>query len=373
MENIRAKFMIIEDWRHAGYVEHKLVDVLIIVMCAVLCGIDELSGVIMFAQSKRALLQAKFGIDRIPSKPTLSRILSVVDADRVGKIIIEIMRERIDTLGDVIAIDGKAIRATSKAGKPHSALQILTAYATECGVVIGQEAIHEKTNEIPVFQNMLEYLDISGKTVTADAMHCQKDTCAKIIGKQGGYVFGLKENQKTLHDNVALFFSDKINSDEFESFTAMEKNGGRIEKRTCVKATDINWLEQRTEWAGLANVFCVRRQTTAKNSTSDETNYYIASVDASAERLLQIVREHWKIESMHWMLDAVFSEDECRAVSENTHKTLNSFRKLALFTHKQYLSEKMSQSKDRKKPNFKGHMFSCLLNESMFSQLLESL
>jgi predicted transposase YbfD/YdcC len=322
-EYIQEKISGIEDKRHQSYVEHALVDILIIIMSALLCGLDQFADIMVHAQNRAGFFKETYGIEKIPSKPTLSRVLNMMDGDEVGKVIIEVMKERAAIVGDIIAVDGKAIRSTSELGKPHSALQILTAYLTESCVVIGQNAIHDKTNEIPVFQAMLGLLDIKGKTITADAMHCQKETCQRIVAADGHYVFGLKENQKTLFNDVALFIGDDVNSTSIEKFQTIEKGHGRIEKRICQKVTDIGWLSGREEWAGLQSVFAIRRIIITKHKTTDETCYYITSSDATAEELLRIVREHWKIESMHWILDVVFSEDECALLSENGHKTLN--------------------------------------------------
>ena len=225
------KFEIIEDTRHQSYVKHKLSHILMIVMCAVLCGLDELGDIVTFAENKAKFFKDNFGIEKIPSKPTISRVLSIIDGQKVAKVIIDIMKTEINESEKVIAVDGKAIRSTYKTDKPHSALQIITAYLTDSGVVLGQEKINEKTNEIPVLRQMLEYMNIKGKTITADALHCQKETCAKIIEKQGNYVLGLKENQKTLHDNIELYFKNEITNKYLETFTTTEKNGGRIEKR----------------------------------------------------------------------------------------------------------------------------------------------
>lgn len=126
-----------------------------IVMCAVLCGMDQLCDIMAYAQNKADFFRTYFGIEQIPSKPTVSRVLSIVDGQKLAETIFAILQETLGTQGDVIAVDGKAIQSTSKAGKPHSALQIITTYLTENGVVLEQEKIHEKTNEIPVFQKML--------------------------------------------------------------------------------------------------------------------------------------------------------------------------------------------------------------------------
>lgn len=193
---IQDKFAVIEDPRHQSYVKHSLSDVLIIVMCAVLCGLDQLCDMVTYAESKSDFFNRHFGISQIPSKPTFSRVLSMIEAEKIGEVIFAIMQDNFVSDGEILAVDGKAIRSTSEKNEPHSALQLLTVYLTESGVTIGQKAIHDKTNEIPVFQELLEVLDVSGKTLTADAMHCQKETCSKILEAKGDYVFGLKENQK---------------------------------------------------------------------------------------------------------------------------------------------------------------------------------
>lgn len=337
MDKIKEKFLEIQDKRHQSYVEHKLSDILVITVCAVLCGIDSLNGIISYAENKKEFPENKFGITKIPSKPTLSRILNMVDAGKIAEIITGIMKESREDTGSVVAVGGKAIRSTAEKGKPHSALQILTAYCTESSVVLGQEAIHEKTNEIPVFQEMLEYIDIKGKTVTADAMHCQKETCHKIKEKGGDYVPGLKKNQKILYGDVKLYMEENTNEKEMEIYTTVNKNNGRTEKRICRKTGNTGWIYNKNEWEGLCSIFSVERKVITKNGTSEETSYYITSLCTSAEKLLEISRGHWKIESMHWILDVVFSEDSSAVLSENSLKPLNILRKFALMVHKKYV------------------------------------
>ena len=358
------KFEIIEDTRHQSYVKHKLSHILMIVMCAVLRGLDELGDIVTFAENKAKFFKDNFGIEKIPSKPTISRVLSIIDGQKVAKVIIDIMKTEINESEKVIAVDGKAIRSTYKTDKPHSALQIITAYLTDSGVVLGQEKINEKTNEIPVLRQMLEYMNIKGKTITADALHCQKETCAKIIEKQGNYVLGLKENQKTLHDNIELYFKNEITNKYLETFTTTEKNGGRIEKRICYKISDLSWLEERSSWAGLKTVFSVKRIVSTANKTTEEISYYISSQDVSAKELLFLSREHWKIESMHWMLDVVLSEDKCLFWNENAHITLNILRKYALLLHKQYISN-LSKNVSVKK-----NMLNCLINDTLILKVI---
>ncbi len=283
----------------------------------------------------------------------------MIDGDAVGQIIVQIMRENAGNIGDIIAVDGKAIRSTGKKGKAHYFLQILTAYATESGVTLGQSAIsHEdKTNEIPVFQSMLDCLDIKGKIITADAIHCQKDTCAKIVKVGSNYVLGLKGNQSNLSEDVKLFLEDSINDEETMTFQTLEKNGGRIEKRVCRATSNVEWLTDLPLWAGLKTVFSVTRTITTKGKTTEEVGYYISNLACQPENLLAASRSHWKIESMHWMIDVIWSEDTSGILSENGNKTVNSFRKLALLAHKRYISNLI------KKPSVKSNVLSSLLND----------
>ena len=363
---MREKLATVHDPRHPGYIQHKLADVLLIIICAVMSGLDELCTIYAYAKNKAEFFRSQFGIESIPSKPTLSRILAMVDPKSVTEVMINLMKEQIEATGEVIAVDGKAIRSTSETGKAHSALQILTAYLTESSVILAQEEIHDKTNEIPVFQEMLNHLDIKGKTVTADAMHCQRETCRRIEKQGGKYIFGLKENQKSLYEDVSLYFQDTELCANLETSCTEEENKGRYEKRTCRKLTQLDWLEQKGLWPGLCSILEVERVVVSGQKTSREVSYYISSSNISAENFLNLVREHWKIESMHWMLDVVFCEDDCIMKSDAAHLTLNIFRKYAISMHRKYLSSQ------QKKSSVKTNMFDCLMNDSLLLKVIES-
>lgn len=365
MKDIIMRFSVIEDSRHSGYVVHKLEHILTIVMCAVLCGLDKLDEIMTYQENNHENLRKDFGIEKFPSKSTFSRVLSMVDGKAVGEVILQAMRDKIVSRGSVIAVDGKAIRSTGEKDKPHSALQIISAYLTENGVTLGQESIHEKTNEIPIFQQMLDYLDVQGKVITADAMHCQRETCRKIIEKKGDYVLGLKNNQPNFYSDVSLYFSDAELSKGMKCYETLEKNKNRLERRVCRKLTDLSWLNCRDSWCGLRCVFSIERTVETENKRTQETSYYISSLDESEDRLMDIVREHWKVEYMHWMLDVTFSEDSCRFISENAQKSLNSMRKCALAVHKNFLYN------THKKSSVKSSMLSALINHSYFCKLLE--
>lgn len=366
MEEIRERLGEIEDPRHQSYVKHQLVDILLIVMCAVLCGLDTLGDLVIYAENKKEFLRKELGIETIPSKATFGRILSMVDGKALGNVILDILGTRFGTSGEVIAVDGKAICSTAKPGQPHSALQILSAYITGNGVTLAQKEIHKKTNEIPVFQEMLTYLDVKDKIVTADAMHCQRETCRRIVKGQGNYVFGLKENQPSLFEDVRLFCEACGSQNELECAQTIEKNAGRIEKRICRKIKDVSWLEDH-KWPGLRSVFSIERVTEVRGRSTRQTGFYISSLDISAAQLMVLAREHWKIESFHWLLDVTFSEDSCRFLSENAHITMNSLRKFALAVHKNFLAA------NHKKSSLKASMLSALLNPDALRHILRFL
>ena len=365
MKEIREKFEEITDERQTGYIKHKLSDILILVMCGILCGLRTLEEIVSYGKNKGEFLRANFGVETIASKSTLSRTLNMIKGEETVPKVVEIMKANKSDIGEILAVDGKSIRSTIEDGKPHSALQILTAYMTESSVVLGQEVVDEKTNEIPVFQEMLGYIDVTGKTVTADSMHCQTETCRKIITGKGNYVLGLKDNQKTLLEEAKLFMNDPINAGEIETYEASaEKNGGRIEKRKCRKISDVSWLSMYGEWVGIRSIFSVERTVVTKDKSTDETSYYITSLDVTPDRLMKIVREHWKIEAMHWLLDVVLGEDDCRILSDNGLKNMNIFKKLSVFFHK-----KIPLVADGKR-TIKSSMFNALLNDDYLLQIL---
>ena len=358
-EIMLRNFSIIEDTRSQCDVKHKMTDVLILLMCAVLCGLDTLTEIVEYGEQKDTMLSSKFGIKKVPSESTLCRILNMVDADILAICIVNIMKEFLGTAGDIIAIDGKAICSTEAMKSYERGLRIVTAYITKNGVSLGQLSVDEKTNEIPCVRELLDLIDIRGKTITADAEHCQKDTVKKIIKKQGDYCICVKGNQRNFYEDIKLYCDDMINgSFPCETARTSEKNRERYEIRECFLSEDITWLSQKEEWTGLHSVFAIRRTTSKDDIKSVETNYYISSLRVGAERFLKIVRDHWKIESLHWQLDVVFSEDDCRRMSKNGQKSMNIFRKIALAVHKNY------KEQTQHKKSLKKQMFTCLLNDN---------
>lgn len=367
-------FSIIEDRRCEVNVKYKLTDILIIIMCGVLCGLDSIDGIKEYADEKREMFKEYFAIEKIPSQMTLERTLTSIDVDKLGIAILGILTRNLKTTGKVISIDGKTIKSTEKMNKYENSLQILTAYLTENGICLGQTAVYEKTNEIPVAKDILDMLDIKEKIITMDALHCQKETVARIIDNGGEYIIGIKLNQRQLYTDIDEMYKDLLNSsfiqdkNIYDNFETIEKNRGRIETRKIYNFKDIRWLKQKSEWKGLKNIFAIERTIEENNKTSKEISYYITSLDCELKELLEYTREHWKIESMHWQLDMTYSEDKCRVISETAQKNLNVLRKLGLSVHKNYLA-----NINAKRPNIKKNMFKSLLNDKTLIEVLSNI
>lgn len=374
MKNIKEifemNFSIIDDTRCQCDVKYPLVDVLIIIMCGILCNQTEIDEIIDYSEAKIDMLSKYFGIKKIPSESTIKRILNMVNAETMSLCIVNIMREMFGLTGDVVAIDGKTICSTTKMKAYKEKLHIMSAYLTESGVSLGQLSISEKTNEIPCMLDLLDLINVKNKTITADAMHCQKKTAEKIIESKCNYVLQVKRNQENLYNDIELMFKDFLNGKNDESkldiYETLEKGHGRIEKRICYVLSNIDWLYSKEEWAGLKKIFAIKRITTTGKKSTTEISYYITSLNSNSSELLQIAREHWKIESMHWFLDVVMSEDECRIVSKNGQRNMNTFKKLALAMHKNYTA------KLPKKISMKRNMHKCLLDDKRLFDVIKS-
>jgi Transposase len=368
-KEIRAYYSTIKEPRYGRFVEHKLVDILVLVQCAVMCGLDKLEEIEEYGKEKREWLKEVFGIERIPSDSTLSRILSLLDPDIVVNCVVAMMKETLGVSGEQIALDGKTICATATEMTQQEKLHIVTMYMVENGVILGQKAVPEKTNEIPVVRELLEMFSIAGKVVTADAMHCNRETIEKIIQRGGDYVLALKGNQEIAHDEIGAYIEDCISDPlvEVEMASTVEKNRNRIETRICYKAPSLSWFESRHEWIGLKSAYAIKRSTLVQDGKRTvETAYFISSLDAPPSRILGIVRNHWKIESLHWMLDVDFREDGCRLLSSSGHQIMNILRKNAFAFHQNFIASLPQKTK----PSVKKHMLRSLINNDSLLRLL---
>jgi len=360
-------FGIIEDKRCQPDVKHPLVDILKLVMVALLCGVDELEQIIDYGIRKKEFLKKEFEIKAIPSKSTLTRIFNMVEPKWLGLSIVGILNTLIKERTGQIMLDGKAIRATDAIRTIEKMMNIVTAY-TDTGISLWQKTVDSKSNEIPAVQELIAMLNVEGMVVTADAMHCQKETAEIIVNKGGDYVLQLKANQGNFYQDVYAMFNDKYMNEtdkdcEYEIFTTTEKSHGRIEKRTCYVLNELEFFtDYLATWKGLKKIFAVKREVEKDEKKTTEISCYLSSKNTSAENLLSYTRKHWEIESMHHILDVTYDEDKCRLQSKKAQENLNIFRKMGISIHKQFLKNK--------KKSIRSNMFNCLIDDNYLLEVV---
>ena len=362
-------FGIIDDERDQATITHKLIDILKLIMIAILCGMDELDKIIDYGKNKKEFLEKNFEIKLIPSKSTLTRVIAMINPKWLGLSIVCILKTLIKERPEQIMLDGKAIRSTDAIKTIETMMNIVTAY-TDTGIALGQITVDSKSNEIPAVRELIEMLDIEGIVITADAMHCQKETAKTIIDNKGDYVLQLKANQGRFYEDVYAMFDDKyINAAdkdcEYEIYRTIEKSHGRIEERTCYVLNEVEFFtDYLAEWKGLKKIFAVKRKIEKDGEKSIETSCYLSSKNTSAEKLMSYTRKHWKIESMHHILDVTYDEDRCKLLTKRAQENLNILRKMGVSVHKNYLKNK--------KQTVKSSMFNCLLNDNHLLEILQN-
>lgn len=359
---------IIEDPRCEVNVIHPLVDILKLVMVAVLCGMDELDKIIDYGENKKEFLREEFNIQLIPSKATLTRVMALVSPKWLSLSIVCILNTLIKNKPEQIMLDGKVIKSTDAIRTIKTMMNIVTAY-TDTGISLGQITVDSKSNEIPAVRDLVEMLNIEGMVVTADAMHCQKETAEIIMKNKGDYVLQLKANQGNFYKDVYAMFDDKymdkVDTDcEYETYSTIEKSHGRIEKRTCYVLNELEFFtDYIAEWKGLKKIFAIKREVEKNGKKTTEISCYLSSKNATAEKLMSYTRKHWKIESMHHILDVTYDEDNCRLLTQRAQENLNIFRKMGVSIHKNNMKNK--------KQTIKSSMFNCLLNDAHLIELLQ--
>ncbi len=360
-------FGIIEDPRCEVNVIHPLVNILKLVMIAVLCGMDELDKIIDYGENKKEFLEKEFNIKLIPSKSTLTRILSIINPKWLSLSIVCILNTLIKSNPSQIMLDGKAIKSTDAIRTIETMMNIVTAY-TDTGICLGQKTVSNKSNEIPAVRELIEMLNIEGLIVTADAMHCQKETAETIIKNKGDYVLQLKANQGRFYEDVYAMFDDKYMDEadkncEYEIFSTTEKSHGRIEKRTCYVLNELEFFtDYLAEWKELKKIFAVKREIEKDGKKTEEISCYLSSKNTTAENLLSYTRKHWEIESMHHILDVTYDEDRCKLLTQRAQENVNIFRKMGISIHKNHLKNK--------KQTVKSSMFNCLLNDNLLLEVI---
>jgi predicted transposase YbfD/YdcC len=326
---------------------HRLDEIVFIATCAVLCGADNWVQIADYAHSKLDWLETFLELPGgIPSHDTFRRTFCLIDPTafqgcfaswmaalmaRTGLTPIAPARSELAP----IAIDGKAQRGSARRTVGRSALHVVSAWAVEHRLTLGQVATDAKSNEITAIPDLLELLDLKGAVVTIDAMGCQKEIAADIIDGGGEYALAVKENQPHLYEDIERAFEEVLDRGEpgvdFTECQTEEIRSGRQETRTCCVITAPEGIRDAGLWAGLTAIVMVISQRVVNGAVSSETRYFIGSAAGTAEDYLRWVRGHWGIEnSLHWVLDVCFREDDQRHWAGNSAQNLAWLRKLAL-------------------------------------------
>jgi len=308
---------------------HPLSDILMIVFCAVLSGIEDWVGMEDFALEKEAWFRGFLGLPNgIPSHDTLSDVMGRLKPGAFMEAFLAWVPAALPSLVDEqVCLDGKRLRG-SRAGE--GAVHLVSAYAAKARLVLAQQAVADKANEIVAIPDVLSMLELKGAVVTMDAMGCQKSIARQVIEAEADYVLALKDNHPTLCEEVRLWLDTEAAKGALPVHETVEKDHGRIEIRRYSLSSDIAWLEQKSEWASLCTVGRVESIRTIGAKTSTEHRYYLCSFD-SLERFAGAVRGHWAIENgQHWVLDVQFGEDANRARKDHSAENLALIRRLAL-------------------------------------------
>jgi len=329
-------FRDLPDPRQAGKVVYPLDEIVLLCLLAVLAGSETFTDIARFGTKKLDLLR-RFRPFRggTPSHDHLGDIFATLDADKFRECFVAWVAAQTGAPADVIAIDGKTSRRSGSKKNGKAALHMVSAFAARQRLVLGQMAVEEKSNEIVAIPKLLDMMTIEGAVVTIDAMGCQHKIAAKIIDKKADYVLALKGNQGSLHDDVALFVAEQkangFKDTDISRHQTVDGEHGRIETRTTTVIHDIDWLQERHNWPGLNGVVMIESLREIDGKAERETRLYLTSLALVAVQLGLIVRDHWAVENcLHWVLDMVFRDDECRVRTKNAPANFTTIKHMAL-------------------------------------------
>jgi predicted transposase YbfD/YdcC len=342
---IKHHFRNLKDPRFSRRRRHHLLDIIIVALCAVMCGAKDWQQVEAFGKLRLDWLRRFIALaNGIPSHDTFERVFDRIDPSAFHQCFqkwVAALAEKLDIKH--IAIDGKTVRGSgsSKLGPLH----LVSAWASEHHLSLGQVATAAKSNEITAIPELLELLDLNGAIVTIDAMGCQKAIASKIVERGGNYLLVAKDNQPTLLDNIQKAVGDALETDfqglHHDQFSTEDKGHGRVEKRHYTILIDPPGIEQKEEWEGLRVVgMVVRERQVGEAEPTIEASYFISNTVQSAKTFAKVLRNHWGIENnLHWQLDVTFAEDANRFTKRNGAQNLALLRKLALMMLKRHPSK----------------------------------
>ena len=327
-------FVSITDPRQPGKVEHDLVELLVVAVSAVLVGADTFVEIELWAKEKLDWLQGYLKLEHgIPSHDTFGRLFGLIDPGEFEAAFRRWVSSVVPALGaEIVAIDGKTSRRSGKVDA--TPLHLVSAFAAGAGLVLGQRATAEKSNEKTAIPQLLSVLALEGCIVTIDAMGTQANIAQAIRERGADYVLAVKDNQPILADSVRDFFALFKAAPEKTPHTVaetVEKDHGRLETRRCYAFDQLDCLHRAEQWPGLKSFAVIESERLANGKLSTERRFYISSLPAEAARLAYAVRQHWKVENcLHWCMDVAFADDQMRARTGHAAHNLSVLKQLTL-------------------------------------------
>ncbi len=331
-----SHFKELRDPRQPGKISYPLDEILLLCLLAVLAGAECFTEIALFGIKKLELLRRFRPFkDGTPAHDHLGDILATLDAGQFQACFAAWVAAVAGMPAGVVAIDGKTARRSGKKGDAKASVHMVSAFAARQRLVLGQVKVTEKSNEIVAIPKLLDMLAIEGAIVTIDALGCQRDIAQKVIDKKADYVLALKGNQGSLREDVELFATEQkvrgFVDTTISQNTTIDGDHGRIETRTTTVIHDVAWLQERHRWPGLKAVVMVESTREISGKIEQETRYYLTSLVMLAHLLGPAVRSHWAVEnSLHWVMDMVFRDDECRVRTDHAPANFTTIKHMAL-------------------------------------------
>jgi predicted transposase YbfD/YdcC len=327
-------FQDLKDPRVERTRKHPLINIVFIAVCGVLSGANSFAAIEEFGLDRRTWFARFLDLTNgIPSDDTFARVLARIDPGAFEKCLLSwIQAVQEVTNHRLIALDGKTIRGSYDRRDAKAAIHMVSAWATENKLSLGQVVVDEKSNEITAIPELLRLLDVSGAVVTIDAMGCQKEIAARIRQGDGDYVLAVKQNQPTLYEQVNQAIDEALEGEGLDEHQTVEKGHGRQETRTYAVIPAPETVDPEDQWQDLCALgMAISERVDSRGRHNMETRYYIMSRNLSAQEFANAARGHWSIENnLHWQLDVSFREDECRVYRDHAPANLSIIRRFAL-------------------------------------------